>query len=224
MDQIDRGAAAEVVHRCPGIHGVPAESAADHGQRPVHHQRLPADAAEHEPEGDLRLGAAKSWTRCARLPGFVDVNSRPADRQPAGDASISTATARSRSASRRSRSRTRFMSSYGDRQVSMIYPPANEYAGDPRSAAAISAHARMRCRSSTCVRRRRRWCRSNRVVNVEAHRRPAEHQSLRPVAGGDDLVQPAARLFAGRGRAQTWTTAIREMRMPATITAASREP
>ena len=44
---------------------LPAESAADHDQRPERGRQLvPAHAAEREPEGDLRLGAASWWTRC----------------------------------------------------------------------------------------------------------------------------------------------------------------
>ena len=52
-----RGAAAQGIHGSRH-HGVPAESAAHHGERAIHHQRLPDDAAERQSHGHLRLGAA----------------------------------------------------------------------------------------------------------------------------------------------------------------------
>ena len=63
----------------------------------------------------------------AHLAGLRRCQQRHADREPASRWSTSTATARWRSASRRSRSRTRSFTSYGSREVSTIYAPANQY-------------------------------------------------------------------------------------------------
>ena len=89
-----------------GHTGVSAESAADHRERPVHRQRLSAHAAEHRPEGAVRLDAARRAgdDRAARLRGREH---RPADRQPAGDGGHRPRPRACRWASRRSRSRTR---------------------------------------------------------------------------------------------------------------------
>ena len=65
----------------PGILRVHAESAAHHRQRPVRHQRLPAHAAEHQPEGPVHLGAALCRPRCADCP--VSWTSTPTCRSPA---------------------------------------------------------------------------------------------------------------------------------------------
>ena len=88
---------------------------------------LPAHSAEREPERDLRLGAASSRPKCAQLPGFVDVNQRHADLQPAVDGGYRPRPRRWRSASRRSRCRTRCSAPTAQRQVSVIYAPANQY-------------------------------------------------------------------------------------------------
>ena len=148
------------------------------------------------------------------LPGFLDVNTRPADRQPASDGGYRPRPRSRRSASRRSRSRTRSTLLTAPARSPPSITPANEYSVITKWSRSTSALPK-RFRSCTCVRRKGALVPLDSVVQHEAHRGPAEHQPLRPAAGGHHLVQPEARLLAGRRGAAGRTTLIRELRMPA---------
>ena len=97
---------------------------------------------------------------------------------------------------------------FGQRQVSTMYTPLNQYHVVMEVDAAVLAESRRRCSTSTCA------APSGAQVPLSAFTRYAtdDHaaggQSPGPVSGGDDLVQPAA----GRRRWATRSTAIEDGR------------
>ena len=109
-----------------GRHGLPAESSADHRERPVLHQRLSDDHAEHQPQGDLRLGRAAyaedaDPARVSRRESDLQIRSPQVvvdiDRDRAIALGLSP-----------QQIEDALYTAYGDRQVSTIYTPADQYA------------------------------------------------------------------------------------------------
>ena len=88
------------------------------------------------------------------------------------------------------------MSAYGDRQVSLIYQPANEYQVilevQPQYQRTPDALRKLYIHSSHGTAGPAGFGGEH-----EAHGGSAEHQPLRPAAGGDGFVQSEARLLTG---------------------------
>ena len=106
---------------------------------------------------------------------------------------------------------------YGDRQVSNIYAPANQYS------VILEVQARRQARSDALsklyIRSTRgssfhsmRWRAVTRTVGS------AERESLRPASCGDDFVQSAARAFRWAKRHRSVDAAVRELRIPVSVT------
>ncbi len=87
-----------------------------------------------------------------KLPGFVDVNTDLQIASPQVMVDIDRDRALALGVSPQ-QMQDALYSAYGDRQVSMIYAPADQYSVILRGGAAIPAQSRTRCRSSTCARR-----------------------------------------------------------------------
>ena len=125
---------------------------------------------------------------------------RHADLQPAVDGGYRPRPRRSLWASRRSRCRTRCSAPTAAPGVGDLRA-RQPVLGDPGSAARNTSARPMRFPSSICARPAARWCRWTAVVRTNRQTGPLQHQPLRPIAGGDHLVQPAARILAGTGGA-----------------------
>ena len=130
----------------------------------------------------------------ARLPGC---EFRPADRQPAGDGGYRSRSRRGAGPVAANRSRTRSTRAYGDRQVSTIYTPANQYAVilevEPQYQRTPEGLSKIYLRSAQGP-----LVPLDAVVKLTRAVRPAERQPFRPIAGRHHFLQPEARLLAGQ--------------------------
>ncbi len=145
--------------------------------------------------------APQLMAKMRELPGFVDVNTRPADREPAGDGGYRPRPRAVAGRDARSRCRTRCSAAYGSREVSVIYAPANQYSVILEVQPQYQRSAGGAVQAVRALVATARWCRSNAWCAARSVGRAAQHQPFRPVAGGDGVVQPEAGLFAGRGGA-----------------------
>ena len=181
-----------------GHDGVPAKPAAHHRQRPVLHQRVPDDAAEREPPGDLQLGAAAGGQN-ARPAGIRRRELRPANRQPASDGGY------------RPRPRAgigRHAGADSERALRLVREPPGVHhlhageriRGDHGGGAAVPAHAGSALETVHTFGAGRPHPARGSGAGAP-HGRPAERESLRATAGGHCLVQSQAGLFAGRSGA-----------------------
>ena len=169
------------------------------------HQRLPAHAAERQPERDLHLGAAADGqdAAAARLRGRQH---RHADLQPAGDGGYRPrprAVARRHAAAGAGRAVQRLQPARGVGDLRARQPVL----GDPRSAARNTSARPMRCRSCTCARR------SGSLVPLDSRGAHAAGRPVRcsinhfgqlPAVTISFNLRPG--LLAGPGGAGRWTT------------------
>ena len=143
---------------------------------------------------------------------------RPADHQPAGRTSTSTATRPPRWASRRRQIENALYNAYGSRQVSTIYTPTNQYwvvmelepQYQTRSVGAVAAVRALEQRHAGAAQRGRDAARA--TVG------PLAVNHLGPAAGGHDLVQPAARRRRSARRSTRSSGRRATCGLPATIT------
>ena len=164
------------------------------------------------------VDAAAGGRRCAQLPGFVDVNTDMQISSPQVMVDIDRDRALALGVTPQQMQDALF-SAYSARQVSVIYAPANQYAGDPGSGARSTsarpdALSKLYLRSSAGA-----LVPLDSVVRTQRHDGPADHQSLRAIAGGDRSRSTCARVSRWAQAAQQVDDAVRELRMPATISA-----
>ena len=128
-----------------------------------------------------------------RCPQLADVNSDQQNQRPAGVARRSTATPRRGWASRRRSIDNTLYDAFGQRQVSTMYTPLNQYHVVHGGRPAVLAEPRRRCSYIYVARQQRRAGAAERVHALRADHDAAGGQPPGPVPVGHDLVQPAAR-------------------------------
>ena len=140
-----------------------AESAAHHHQRTVRRSHLSAHAAEHQSERDLHLGAATDGPHApvARLRGRAVSDMQISSPQMMVDIDRDRAQALGITPQQ---VQDALFSGFSQREVSVIYAPANQYSVILEAAAAIPAHARRAVEAVPAVVRgragaaRHAWC------------------------------------------------------------------
>ena len=149
------------------------------------------------------------------LPGFVDVNSDMQISSPQVMVDIDRDRAVSLGVTPQQVQDALF-SAYSQRQVSVIYAPANQYVGDSGGAAAVPAHAGGALQALPALVATTRWCRWNRVVRTHRQTGPLSinHFGQLPAVTISFNLRPG---FSLGEAAQQVDDTIREMRMPATI-------
>ena len=103
--------------------------------------------------------APRLMAKMRQMPGFVDVNTDMQISSPQVMVDIDRDRALATGVTPQQVQDALF-SAYSQRQVSVIYAPANQYTVILEAGPQVPAHARMRFPSSTCARRRARSCRS----------------------------------------------------------------
>ena len=195
----DRRVAAQARRPFPGMHGVPAESAADPDRRASSPKRSTRSRCRAPTRDELYKYAPILEAQNA-VDARADATSTATCRSTIRrSTSISIATRRTRSASRPDRSRTRSYSAYGARQISTIYAPNDEYwvilEVEPQYQADPATLALLYVRSHD-------W-----PTGAARHRRASLQRTLGPLAvnhfgpaaRGHHLVQPRARRLARQG-------------------------
>ncbi len=139
----------------------------------------------------------KAVEAMSATPGFVDVNSDLQVASPQATMNIDRDRAQSLGVSPQ-QIQDALQSSFGDRQVSLIYQPANEYEVilelDPKYQRSPDALHSLYVHSSAGPLIPLRFSRSRR-----AHRRSAIRESLRPASGDDRFLQSEAGLLTRSG-------------------------
>ena len=182
----------------PGMRGVPAESADHPHRRPGQQEPVSVLDAVARQAGAVRHGAASCETALAERARARGRDERPRDHQPAGQRRHRPRQGRRARRQRRARSRTRSTTPTaraGSRRSTRRSTSTRCCSSSSRSTRPI----RTRCRCSISkVDQPARSCRSTRSRTLHAGRRAADHQPLRPAAGGDHLVRPGAGRVARR--------------------------
>ena len=160
-------------------------------------------------------GRRCSSTRCAQLPGFVDVNSDMQIASPQVTLDIDRDRALALGMTPQ-QIQNALASSFGSREVSTIYAPANQYSvileTKPEYQRSPEALSKLYLRSSQGT-----LTPLDAVVRTKRTIGPLNINHFGQLAGSDDIVQPQAGIFAQPGADQV-DNLIREIRMPASIT------
>ena len=219
-----RAPARRSSRRCPGATLYPAGRPGPAHRRPRQQRAVSVHAAAATTSRELNEWAPqvlqRSCARCRSSPTSTAISRTRACRRR----SRSTATRPSRLGITPQTIDDTLYDAFGQRQVSTMYTPLNQYHVVMEVEPRVLAEPRRRCRH-IYVRVRRPA--SSVPLSAFTHYAPAHDAARRqppgPVPVGDDLLQPAARRGARRRRRRRSSSAEREMR-PARrpSTAASR--
>ena len=193
--------------------GVPAESSADHAQRPEHAQLVPDGGAERQSARDLRVGAAAD-RQIERPEGIPGHQHRSADPQPAIAAGYQPRPCRlAGHLGQPDRGRV-VLGLRHSTGVDDLHAFQSVF-GDHRSRTGIPGVARHAVQAVHSLRTRPASA-AGHAGEGDADGRPAIGDALRPASRCDHLLQSRAGVLAGR-RGGDVNDMVREMQMPATI-------